>query len=202
MPLLLALAASYLVGSIPTSFIFGKLKGIDIRKRGSGNVGATNVYRVVGKLPGLLVLILDVLKGVIALTFITDFFFKFGVILDYDIFRLVMALAVVVGHDWTVFLNFKGGKGVATSLGVLLALWPLSVAFAVTIWIITVCITKYVSLASILVAIAIPIIAAVAGKPIEFVVFTIILALICVHRHRSNIKRLLNGKESKFSVKR
>jgi len=202
MPLLLAFIASYLIGSIPTSFISGKLKGIDIRKQGSGNVGATNVYRVVGKLPGLLVLILDVLKGVIALTFITDFFFKFGVMLDYDIFRLVMALAVVLGHDWTIFLNFKGGKGVATSLGVLLALWPLSTVFAITIWFITVCITKYVSLGSILAAIAVPIIAAVFGRSIEFVIFTIILAFICVHRHRSNIKRLLNGKESRISVKR
>jgi len=118
MNIILGIIVSYLIGSIPTAYIFGRLyKNIDIREHGSGNVGATNVFRVLGKGSGFAVLMLDILKGILAVTVAAD------IVGLADIFgRIIMALSVVVGHNWTVFLKFKGGKGVATSLGVLLGL--------------------------------------------------------------------------------
>jgi len=112
-----AVVLSYLVGSIPTAYIFGKvMKGIDIREHGSGNVGATNVFRVLGKRPGTAVLIIDIIKGVIPVVFVAGF------LAPYAVGRIAAAVAAVCGHNWTCFLNFKGGKGVATTLGVLIGL--------------------------------------------------------------------------------
>jgi Predicted membrane protein len=117
--IVLSLIAAYLIGSIPTAFIFAKfLKGLDIRKAGSGNVGATNAFRVLGKLPGILVLVIDIIKGLICTTLIADFL----PVAWINIWRIVLGVVVVVGHNWTIFLNFKGGKGMATSLGVLIGL--------------------------------------------------------------------------------
>src|SRR5262245_32464994 len=116
--LLYGIVISYLVGSIPTAFIFGKLyKNIDIRQHGSGNVGATNVFRVLGKKPGIIVLVLDIIKGVIPVVLVADIF---GLVQPWH--RILLAFCAVAGHNWTIFLGFKGGKGVATSLGVLIGL--------------------------------------------------------------------------------
>src|SRR3989338_6376943 len=116
--IILGIILGYLMGAIPTGYIFGRaLAGIDIRQHGSGNLGATNVLRVLGKGPGFLVLVLDILKGMLAVALIPDLL---GLTGTFD--RVVLAIAAVCGHNWTVFLNFKGGKGIATSFGVLLGL--------------------------------------------------------------------------------
>src|SRR3989338_5104487 len=119
MLLAISLVLSYLIGSIPTSYIFAKaLKGIDIRQFGSGNVGATNTYRVVGKLPGLLVLIIDILKGLICVALVAKLFLRLGVTIEPTTYGMILGFMAIVGHIWSVFLGFKGGKGVATSAGV------------------------------------------------------------------------------------
>ena len=142
---------SYLIGSIPTAYLFGKItKNIDIRQHGSGNVGATNVFRVFGKGPGILVLVLDILKGVIAVALVPDIL---GMTENFP--RIFMSLAVVCGHNWTCFLQFKGGKGIATSLGVLIGLTiriavirPVLLLTVLT-WVISFLISGFVSLSSI-----------------------------------------------------
>src|SRR3989338_7947082 len=113
----ISLILSYLIGSIPTAYLFGRMKGIDIRRHGSGNVGATNAFRVLGKIPGSVVLLVVGLKGAVAVTIVGDLF---G--LEHVGSRVLLAVAVVMGHNWTIFLNFKGGKGIAASLGALIGL--------------------------------------------------------------------------------
>ncbi len=197
----IALAAAYLTGSIPTSYIFARaLKGIDIRQHGSGNVGATNVVRTVGKVPGLIVLVLDIVKGVLAVTFMTVFFYKWLNDFDFVLFRSMMGIAVICGHVWTVFLGFKGGKGIATTLGVTAIISPAALAAASVVWLASFIITSYVSLSSILLVVACPIVSAIIGEPVSVVVFTILVCLITTYRHKSNITRLLNGTESKIKL--
>lgn len=195
----LGILVAYLVGSIPTSFIFARLlKGVDIRKYGSGNVGATNLSRVAGKLPAVFALILDVCKGVIAVTLVPYLFIKFGVRISSFHFKLISGMSAIAGHIWPVFLGFKGGKGVATSAGVLMVMAPKVLGFAFLVWIITVVISKYVSLGSIFSSISLVIIAAVLGEPFGLVVFCAILCLVGCYKHKSNIKRLIRGEEMKI----
>ncbi|NQT47285.1 MAG: glycerol-3-phosphate 1-O-acyltransferase PlsY [Candidatus Omnitrophica bacterium] len=200
--LLSGLFLSYLVGSIPTSYIFAKLsRGIDIRNYGSGNVGATNVYRTVGKLPGLLVLILDILKGVVAVLFITKTFYRPVGNIDFEVYKLAIGLAVVIGHDWTIFLKFKGGKGVATSAGVLFMLCPNILALGAITWVITVLISKYVSLSSLVASASIPIFAAILGEPLGLILATALLCLMTTYKHKENIRRLMMKQEKKVTQK-
>ncbi len=197
-----AIIISYLLGSIPTAYIFGKAyKGIDIRQHGSGNVGATNVFRVLGKKPGIIVLLLDVLKGVLAVTIVADIF---GLTQSY--FRILLSLCVVSGHNWTIFLNFKGGKGIATSLGVLIgltlkisAIRPVLV-FTVIIWIICFCITAIVSVSSILAATLLPVIMVFTNQSIDIICLGVIFCIFVVLRHRPNIKRIFSGKEPRVPL--
>lgn len=197
--LIVAIISAYLLGSIPTSYILTKaMKGIDIRKYGSGNVGATNVLRTLGKGPALFALICDVLKGVIAVTFLSGFLYRYSTIVDYESFRILLGLSVICGHIWTAFLKFKGGKGVATSTGVLLILCPKVLGIAAIIWFFTVLFTRYVSLGSILGSISLPITTAIMGLPLQLVIFSITLCIISSYRHKSNIVRLINGEESKI----
>ncbi|MBF0522382.1 MAG: glycerol-3-phosphate 1-O-acyltransferase PlsY [Candidatus Omnitrophica bacterium] len=199
MMIALGMIISYLIGSIPTAYIFGKLlKGIDIRQHGSGNVGATNVFRVLGKGPGILVLILDILKGVVAVSVVPD------LLGTPDILpRVLMALTVVCGHNWTCFLQFKGGKGIATTLGVLIGLTikiavirPVLLGTVLT-WVVCFLLTGFVSLSSIVAATALPIYMVLTSQPLQIVVLGIIFCIFVVFRHKSNIKRLLSGQESK-----
>ncbi|MCK5581101.1 MAG: glycerol-3-phosphate 1-O-acyltransferase PlsY [Candidatus Omnitrophica bacterium] len=193
---------SYLLGSFPTAYLFGKVyKGIDIREHGSGNVGATNVFRVLGKVPGITVLVIDILKGVIALTVVGDLFCLQGVVA-----RALLGVAVVVGHNWTVFLKFKGGKGVATSLGVLIGL---TIKFSVlrpvlficlSGWIISFVLSGYVSLASIFASILMPVVMVLTGQKLEIIISGVVFCGFVVLRHRPNIKRLLGGNESRIFV--
>src|SRR3989338_955046 len=187
--ILLGIKTAYLLGSIPTSYLMGKLFGVDVRNHGSGNVGATNVLRVLGRLPAAIILILDIGKGVFAVTLVASLFYRKGAI-NLDLFRALLALAVIAGHNWTIFLKFKGGKGVATFIGVFAVLLPIELIAGLIIWIITVWITKYVSLGSILLAMSVPLIAAFSGKGIATVVLAIIACIIICYRHKSNINRL------------
>ena len=174
--LIAAVILSYLLGSLPTSYILAKmLKGIDIRRYGSGNVGATNVLRTVGKLPALIAILIDILKGVAAVTLLSTFLYPASLNIDYESFQILLGFSVICGHIWTVFLKFKGGKGVATSAGVLLILCPKAVGIAAIVWLITILITRYVSLSSLLASISLPIINAVMGMSVQLVIFTITL---------------------------
>lgn len=202
MKLVLALWISYFLGAIPTAYIAGRLlKSIDIRKHGSGNVGATNVFRVLGKWPGIIVLVLDILKGVVAVTLVGD---MFGLTAVGQ--RVLLALVAVVGHNWTVFLDFKGGKGIATSLGALIGL-AIKIAFirpvlffTLLAWLAVFLATGFVSLASIVAAVFLPIIMALTGQEFPLVVLGVILCVFIVVRHRPNIKRLWDGQESRVPL--
>jgi acyl phosphate:glycerol-3-phosphate acyltransferase len=192
---------SYFLGSIPTAYLFGKLyKGIDIRLHGSGHVGATNTFRVLGKVPGTIVLILDILKGLLAVTVIGDLFHVEGVM-----GRVILGLAAVSGHNWTVFLNFKGGKGIATTLGVLLGLtmkissFGPALGICVLSWVIIFLITGFVSAASLVAAVMLPVVLWVMKQPLEIISLGAVFCVFVVVRHRSNIQRLLSGKESKVN---
>jgi len=200
--IVLALILAYLLGSIPTAYIFGRvLKNIDIREHGSGNVGATNVFRTVGKVPGIIALAIDALKGVIAVTLLPFILERIlGRPLDSFNFNILILLgaAAIAGHVWTVFLRFKGGKGVATTAGVMAGLSPWVFIVCLMVWVIIFAIWRFVSLASIFAATSLPIFAVILGKDLYFVVFCSVLCIIGVYNHRSNIKRLLNGTEKKI----
>lgn len=197
--LILSLISAYLLGSIPTGYIFAKvLKGIDIRKHGSGNVGATNVFRIVGKAPGAIVLLLDGLKGFAAVALAAGFFYRPSVPLNIEYFCILAALAAVAGHIWTIFLGFKGGKGVATSTGALVALMHQVAAACLVVWVLVFALTRIVSVASIAASVALPIFTWVFNQPIELKALSIILCVISIYKHKSNIKRLLKGEENRL----
>jgi glycerol-3-phosphate acyltransferase PlsY len=195
--IILAILLAYLLGSVPTAFIFGKLlKGIDIREYGSGNVGATNIARTLGKGYGVVVLLLDFLKGFIAVTVLPLLIFK-GAETSEAIY-IILGAAAIAGHIWTIFLKFKGGKGVATTAGVMIGLAPVILLSCFVIWIIIFAIWRYVSLASIIAAIFLPIFAVITGRDISFIIFCAFLCLVGVYMHKGNIKRLIQGNESKL----
>ena len=197
MRLILGMILSYFLGAIPTAYIAGKIyKNIDIRRYGSGNVGATNVFRVLGKGPGILVLTADILKGFLAAAVLADLL---GL---QEIFpRLALAVCAVIGHNWTIFLNFKGGKGIATTFGVLLGLTLKMAAIrgvvlgTVLTWVVCFLIFRYVSLASILAAVMLPILMLVTAQSFELILLAVIFCVFVVLRHRPNIHRLFAGQE-------
>lgn len=192
---------AYLIGSIPTAYIFGKvLKGIDIREHGSGNVGATNVFRTVGKIPALMVYVADFFKGFVVVAVLPGLGERFfqGSGDSYAFTYILPGAAAIAGHIWSCFLRFKGGKGVATTSGVVAGLFPWIFVGCLGIWIGVFSIWKYVSLASIAAAVALPILAVATGKSLSVVLFTSILCLVGVYSHRANIKRLIQGKENKL----
>ena len=201
------LVGSYLLGSIPFGYLAGRLRGIDIRKVGSGNVGATNVVRVLGKRYGYPVFALDVLKGFGAV--------KIAMLIapgrpqewnSPEILGILAAISSVFGHLYPPWLKFKGGKGVATSAGALLALTPIAMLTGLAIWIIVFWLTRYVSLASIIAAVALPIVILVfssedqnKGKPLFYA--SACVAAVIIWRHRSNLSRLIRGTEPRFTRK-
>ena len=196
--------ASYLIGAIPFGLLIGKCYGIDIRKTGSCNIGATNVTRSVGKTAGKICFFLDFLKGALPVA-ATQLIYP-----DMPWLTIGCGAAAILGHIFPVYLKFKGGKGVSTAAGVALALAPLPLLCAFAVWVATFFISRYVSLASIAAAVALPIFAAVfkllgigtptAQSPITLGFF-IAAALLTLVRHRENIKRLLAGTESRFEKK-
>lgn len=199
--LALSMLSAYIIGSFPTSFILAKIfKGVDIRQTGSKNAGATNVLRVAGKVPALITLVVDILKGFIVVTLVADFFYYFGIDLDYDFYRSLEGLIVISGHIWSVFLNFKGGKGVATTVGVGLALAPGILAPSLVIWAAVFILTKFISLASIIALMSFPVAAVLAGRSVSIIFLGVIICLISTYKHKENIKRLLEGKEPKTFI--
>ncbi len=206
-PTLLVLIVSYLLGSVPIGFIVGKLAGIDIRKSGSGNIGATNVLRVLGKKHGYVVFVLDALKGFATVRICLLIVSGNPVAQHYaDYYAILGAVVCVIGHVFPVWLGFKGGKGVATSAGVIIGLMPLAALILFPIWFIVFEISRYVSVASICAAISLPITIAVFLKfkvmdSVVLLYFSIALAVVVVWRHRSNFSRLLNGTEQRFKRK-
>jgi len=188
--LVLLVVIGYLIGSIPFGFLLARLKGIDIRKQGSGNIGATNVWRNMGLFQGLLVLVLDALKGIVCVLL--------GRMFAGGDAQLLTALAALVGHSWPVFLRFRGGKIIATALGVFLALDPLVTALAVLVWLVVVVLFRFVSLGSILAMISLPVFMLIYSRQWENVIFSLIAAGIAIFKHLPNIKRLLSGTETKI----
>jgi len=196
-----AILTAYLVGSIPTGFLMTKIFiGADIRLAGSRNVGATNVYRVAGKLPGLLTLMIDIAKGVLVVTLIAAFYYRFLEKIDYDFFRALLGLVAICAHIWSVFLNFKGGKGVATTIGVAAALAPLALLVSLIVWLAVFIPTNYVSLGSLAFGVSLPIFAIVFNEPFYIVIFCIILCILNSYKHKENIKRLISGEENKTII--
>lgn len=197
--LIIAGLISYLIGSIPTSYIIAKLlRGIDIRDYGSGNIGATNLIRVVGKTPGIIALLLDVFKGVLPLVLLAQIFYRPQMAISKPLFSVVLGLCVVFGHIWTIFLRFKGGKGVATTIGVFIGLMPLVTTLALVIWLIVVLLTKYVSLGSLVMAVSLPLLMIIFSQPTEYILFSVILCIFICYKHKDNIKRLIEGREFKI----
>ncbi len=189
------LVGSYLIGSIPFAYIITKTaRGIDIRNFGSGNPGATNVFRVAGKTYGLITLMFDFLKGLITVS-VTKLFYP-----DLISISIICGLLSIIGHNWPVWLKFRGGKGFATSLGVLLGLIPLVTFFGLITFVIIFILTKYVSLSSVLSSIVVIAMCWIKREQLILCLFVSLTGLMIIIRHRPNIVRLLKGTESKLKI--
>lgn len=185
---------SYVIGSIPSGLILGKtLWHVDLRQHGSKNIGATNAWRTLGKLPGFIVFVADLLKGMLSV-------YLGMMLVGSSTAMIIGGIMAIVGHSLSLFLKFKGGKGVATGLGVLIMLMPSISAIVFLVWLIVVLISKYVSLGSIIAAVLVPVCAFIMGLSFDFVVFGIVAAVFVIYRHKSNIIRLMNGTENKIKA--
>ncbi|MDK9716296.1 MAG: glycerol-3-phosphate 1-O-acyltransferase PlsY [Trichlorobacter sp.] len=190
---LLWIVGAYLLGSIPTGLLLGKLYGIDVRNEGSGNIGATNLYRTVGRKVGIMTLVGDCLKGLLPVLLA----WKLGLL---EPMQAWIGLAAFCGHVFSVFLLFKGGKGVATALGVYLALAPLAVLGALGVFILLVAIWRYISLGSIAAAAVMPLIIFFRPHSTELLIATTLISAVVIIKHHTNISRLFAGTESKFKA--
>jgi len=207
--ILLTAAGAYFCGSIPFGLLIGKAKGIDIREHGSGNIGATNVTRVIGKWWGKLCFFLDFFKGCLPVLVLVVLTKHCGCLKDeYGIFPCMAALAAVCGHIYPVWIKFKGGKGVSTAAGAILALCPFALLTGLAAWGIIFFASRYVSLASILAAVILPVAAWVYNltgfgpkASATELGLLILLAVLTIVKHTSNIKRLCNGTENRFEKK-
>jgi acyl phosphate:glycerol-3-phosphate acyltransferase len=203
--LLLFSLTAYLLGSIPSAVWFGKLfYGIDVREHGSGNAGATNTLRVLGNKPGFIVLGIDLLKGFLAANLVVFFKDLEPDTNAYLLHQIAFGALAVIGHVFPVFAQFKGGKGIATLLGITIALNGMLALICAALFVVIVYITRYISVGSMLSAIASPFIAfgLYHAEINALVYFCAIVALLVVYTHRANIKRLINGNENKFSFTR
>jgi acyl phosphate:glycerol-3-phosphate acyltransferase len=204
-----ALLVSYLLGSIPTAYLFGRiLKGIDIRKVGSGNVGATNAMRALGKGAGITVLLLDILKGLAAVVILGDYFVSKPILWQGQNLRIIMGLCCICGHNWTIFLRFKVGKGIATTFGVLLGLalklpgLGIIIGMLVLTWLTIFMIWRIVSLASIIAAITLPVFTLFFKQSGILIIVSIVLCVFVVIRHKGNLLRIAQGKEPRLYFKK
>ena len=201
MPLYLIALGAFLLGSIPTGYLVARAKGVDIRQHGSGNIGATNVFRTLGKPLGIFVFVTDALKGFAAVWLAGRF------VGASDWAGIIAAVAVIAGHNYTPWLGFKGGKGIATSAGVLLALMPWAVLCIAIVWFVVFKVSRYVSLASISAAAALPVAVAAlwsagCGGNGPLLGFSVLISALAIWRHRTNIQRLRAGTESRFEGKK
>jgi acyl phosphate:glycerol-3-phosphate acyltransferase len=185
---------SYLLGSVPSGLIIGKLSGLDVRKAGSGNIGATNVARLLGKTGGLLTLVGDTAKGFIPVLVVQQMGFSHPV-------TALVGVAAFLGHLYPIFLKFKGGKGVATSFGVLLGLAPLATMILLVVFAAVAFTTRIVSLSSMVTAVAAPLVLWLFYYSPTYVIVTAFMAVMIVFRHYANIQRLLNGTEPRFGTR-
>ena len=202
--------AGYLPGSLPAGFLAGRLKGVDIRTVGSGNIGATNAFRMLGKGIGTVVLLIDVMKGLLPCLFFPSLvagFFPDGQAARPETLRLLIGVSAILGHNYPCWLGFKGGKGIATTAGVVSGLAPVSFGVCLGVWIVFLGISRYVSVASIAAAVVLPIsVAALPGGGVDrfgplFWVF-LLLGVMAIWKHRMNIQRLMNGTEDRMWSKR
>jgi glycerol-3-phosphate acyltransferase PlsY len=196
MKITLIIISCYLLGSIPFGYIVGKLfKKIDIREFGSGNIGATNAFRILGPTLASFVVIGDIGKGILSIYLVR--FLN----VDNLLISTIAGLAVIFGHDWSIFLGFKGGKGIATTFGVVFALNPTISILALIIWGVVVITTRYVSLASIFAVISIFIFTILFKQPYEYIIFSAIILILGIFKHKENIQRLKSRKERKIGEK-
>ena len=198
--ILLTGIAAYLIGAIPTAVWYGKrFFKTDVRQHGSGNAGATNVFRILGKKAGIIVLLIDVFKGVVA-TSLPYFLLERNLIsgIHLPFFQLGCGILAVIGHVYPIYVGFKGGKGVATMLGVMVALVPLVSLVCFLVFVAVVTFSKYVSLGSMLAAVSFPVAIGILGYPIIYLGFSIVSAAFIIYKHRTNIQRILAGSESRF----
>ena len=190
----LALALAYLLGSIPFALIAGKLHGVDLREAGSGNLGATNVFRTLGRTAGVAVMVLDIAKGAAAVLV--------AVALTNNPWPLAAAALAILGHVFPVWTHFKGGKGVAVGAGAMIGLVPSASGVLLVLWVLLVVFTRYVSVASIVAALAAAPLAYVFGAPWSYVVFIALAGVFVIYKHRENIVRLVQGDESRIQFGR
>jgi acyl phosphate:glycerol-3-phosphate acyltransferase len=200
----------YLLGSIPFGYLAGRAKGVDIRKFGSGNIGATNVIRVLGKKIGFPVFILDILKGLLAVMLAWWWCGRQPAFAKHEsagyLAEVLGGLGAVLGHNFTFWLGFRGGKGIATSAGVFLGLAPIVLLAVLVVWSVTLAATRYVAVASMAAGVALPIAVAVQGavrgaQNWPLLGAALVMAVLAIVRHRSNIQRLRTGTESRFGEK-
>ena len=208
--IIFVIIAGYLLGSLNTSIIVGKCYGIDIRKQGSGNAGMTNTLRTLGKAAAVFVILGDILKGVLSYLIgnvVVDSAIVGGILPNpltsvVGLGGMVGGIAAIIGHNWPIYFGFKGGKGILTSFSVVMMMdWKLGITL-LGLFIITVAITRYVSLGSIIACVAFPITAFIKGNGPIFVIFASLLAILAIYRHKANIKRLISGTETKLGAKK
>jgi len=200
MQTLINILLSYLMGSISGSMVLGKLKGIDIRKMGSGNAGGTNAFRTVGAFFALGVIFIDILKGVVAVLYVSQLHFisMYSLNVSNEIIHIACAIAAVLGHVYPIYYNFQGGKGAGTLIGIIAVLFPQCIIYALLGWLITLIFSGFVGLATMIAGIVLVITAYLFNIHYIYFYFSILMALFIIFTHRSNIKRMINGKENRF----
>jgi len=188
---------AYLVGSFPTAWLVGRAFGVDLRVEGSGNLGGTNAYRVLGPGGGIPVIVVDILKGYVPTAFFPNWDGS-----GIGQLALLYGLLAIIGHVWPIWLRFRGGKGVATGAGVLVALAPFAALLATLVWLGLVALTRTVSIASLGAATVVPLSAALTDEPLSTTIFCVGVAVFVWWTHRSNVRRLVRGEELKFGAAR
>lgn len=211
--LLILIVVSYFVGAIPFAYIVGKVfKGVDLRKKGSGNLGSTNAFRVLGIPLGIIVQVLDVAKGFVATNFVSHLMFEalpfhnYTPFEDFTLVKLIAGLACVVGHTYSVFVSFKGGKGINPAVGMLISLTPVDILITAGFFVLVLLSSGYVSLGSIIASLIFPMTLFIRENVFRveidgyhtLIYFSIAMSIFLIYNHRSNIKRLLTGREHRF----
>jgi len=199
---------AYLLGSIPTGYLVAKSRGIDIRTVGSGNIGATNVFRILGKPAGFFVLTVDTLKGFVACFFVGPLVHRLlagsleNDFANHEFLKITGGFLAILGHNYTCWLKFKGGKGIATSAGVVLGLLPVALGISLAVWLLVLAISRYVSVASIVAALILPFGAWWSGYSPRMIVVAAAIGVLAIYKHRANIQRLRAGTENRIGKKK
>ena len=200
--LVVVIIGAYLLGSIPTGYLVALLRGVDLRAHGSGNIGATNAFRVLGKGPGAFVLLADALKGSAAVLLMPELAVRIAGGTPSESLTLIAGVTAILGHNYTCWLRFKGGKGIATTAGVMATLAPLGLLITFLSWLIAFLATRYVSLASIVAAIVLPVATILTSQNRALWVVALVFSVLAIWRHRGNLQRLRAGTESRIEFGR